>query len=78
MYTQALHTHIHITFIYTLAALSNQAPLGFGLRKYKGSGLGLIWLRLHLSSPQCLHTFNDRELITTRPDLQQILTEIHY
>lgn len=65
MYTQALHTHIHTTFIYTLAALSNQAPLGFGLRKYKGSGLGLIWLRLHLSSPQCLHTFSDRELITT-------------
>lgn len=54
MYTQGLHTHIHITFIYTLDALSNQAPLGFSLRKYKGSGLGLIWLRLHLSSPQCL------------------------
>ena len=54
MYTQGLHTHIHITSIYTLDALSNQAPLDFSLRKYKGSGLELVWLRLHLSSPQCL------------------------
>lgn len=39
------HTYTHHIYI-SLAALSNQAPLGFGLRKYKGSGLDSCHFRL--------------------------------